>query len=247
MTLSVMLLLWVVATARRDVSLVDIYWGLGFIAVVGLAAVLNRPVGPRAIVVLALVTLSGVRLAGFLLWRKWGEGEDRRYGAMRERHGRRFWWVSGGTVFLLQGVLLWTISLPVQVVAIHAGSAFATASDVAGLVLWIVGFAFEAVSDAQMARFQSRPENEGRVMDKGLWRFSRHPNYFGEFLMWWGLYLLSVSAGGWWTIFSPLLMTVLLLKISGVSLLESTIVERRPGYAEYQRRTSAFFPWPPKG
>jgi steroid 5-alpha reductase family enzyme len=245
-TLGIMLMLWVVGTLRRDVSLVDVYWGLGFLVVAGLSAAMNRPVNVRTAVMLALVAIWGVRLAGFLLWRKWGEPEDHRYRAMREQHGARFWWVSLFTVFLLQGLLMWVIAIPLQVVAASHANSFPSLTDLLGLSLWLIGFFFEAVGDAQLARFKSRPENRGRVMDRGLWRYTRHPNYFGEFLMWWGLFLLCVSAGGAWTGFSPLVMTVLLLKVSGVTLLESTITERRPEYAEYQRRTSSFVPRPPR-
>lgn len=246
-TLGAMLLLWLLATARRDVTLVDIYWGIGFIVVLGTAMGMNRPTSTRGEVALVLVMLWGMRLAGHLSWHKWGEPEDRRYQAMRRRHGGRFWWVSLYTVFLLQGLLQWTIAMPLQVIAVSHEATFGTATDVIGLFLWISGFAFEAIGDAQLLKFQSRPENRGRVLDRGLWRYTRHPNYFGESLLWWGIYLLSLSAGGGWTLFSPVLMTALLLKVSGVSLLESTIVDRRPEYAEYQRRTSPFVPWRPRG
>jgi steroid 5-alpha reductase family enzyme len=238
-----MLLLWLLASVRSDVSLVDIYWGIGFILVTGLAVALNRPVQPRAAVALSLVALWGTRLGGYLLWRKWGEEEDRRYQAMRRHHGPRFWWISLLTVFMLQGLLLWGISMPLQVIAVSRDTTFATTTDVIGISLWVIGFAFEAIGDAQLAMFQARPENRGRVLDRGLWRYTRHPNYFGETLIWWGLYFLSLPAGGGWTVLSPVLMTVLLLKVSGVTLLESTIIDRRPEYAEYQRRTSAFLPW----
>jgi steroid 5-alpha reductase family enzyme len=245
-TLVVMLLLWLLATVRRDVSLVDIYWGLGFVLVTAVAIVINRPAQMRGTVALLLVSLWGTRLAGYLLWRKWGAEEDRRYQAMRRHHGRRFWWVSLFTVFLLQGLILWIISIPLQVIAVSRNSAFATTADLIAIVLWIAGFAFESIGDAQLALFQLRPSNRGRVMDRGLWRYTRHPNYFGETLMWWAFYLLSVSSGGWWTVFSPMLMSFLLLKVSGVTLLESSISDRRPEYAEYQRRTNAFLPWWPR-
>lgn len=244
-TLAILFVLWLVATSRRDVSLVDIYWGLGF-PVVAWIAVLRNGMAPRPMVMAILVTVWGVRLAAYLLWRKWGEDEDRRYTAMRDHHGPRFWWVSLFTVFLFQGVILWWVAFPFQVAAVHAGPKTIAWSDIGGAGLWLVGFLFEAISDTQMARFQSSPANKGQVMDCGLWRYTRHPNYFGEFLMAWGYYLLSLAAGGGWTVLSPLIMTGLLLKVSGVSLLESTITARRPGYADYQRRTNAFFPWPPR-
>lgn len=244
-TLAIMLVLWILATLRRDVSLVDIYWGLGF-PVVAWLALFRSGSAPRPLVMAILVTVWGVRLAAYLLWRKWGEGEDRRYTAMRDHHGPKFWWVSLFTVFLLQGVILWWVAFPFQVAAVHAGPKAMTWSDITGAALWLVGFLLEVIGDTQMARFQSDAANKGQVMDRGLWRYTRHPNYFGEFLMAWGYYLLSLAAGGGWTFLSPLIMTALLLKVSGVSLLESTITARRPGYTDYQRRTNAFLPWPPR-
>ena len=245
-TLVVMLVLWLVCTLRRDVSLVDIYWGPGFLLIAGLATWGRSSFGSRTSAMLVMVAIWGLRLALYLVWRKWGEGEDRRYRAMREHHGRRFWWVSLLTVFLLQGVLMWTISIPLQLIAVRDSGTFPNVIDGVGLCLWLTGFTFEVVGDGQLMRFQSKPDHRHRVMDRGVWRYTRHPNYFGEFLMWWGLWIVSLPVGGWWTIFSPLLMTGLLLKVSGVSLLESTIADRRPEYAEYQRRTSAFLPWPPR-
>ncbi len=244
--LSVMIALWGVGTARRDVSLVDIFWGLGFAGVAWLSVSLNANSAVRPRLLALLVSIWGMRLALYILWRNWGHGEDRRYTAMRIHHGRRFWWVSLLTVFLLQGVLLWWISWPLQVTAVNAGPADLQWTDALGLLLWGAGFAFEAIGDWQLARFKSQPENAGRVMDRGLWRYTRHPNYFGEVLIWWGFWCISLAAGGVWTILSPIVMTFLLLKVSGVSLLESTMTDRRPDYADYQRRTSPFLPWPPK-
>lgn len=164
---------------------------------------------------------------------------------MRENQGPRFWWVSLFTVFLLQGVILWIVSMPIQVAMVAAATKSLGWLDLAGVAQWSFGLFFEAVGDFQMARFQADPQNAGRVMDRGLWRLTRHPNYFGDFCIWWGLYLIAASAGVSWTIFSPLLMSFLLLKVSGVTLLEKTITDRRPEYAAYQTRTSSFFPWPP--
>jgi steroid 5-alpha reductase family enzyme len=174
---------------------------------------------------------------------------------MREQHGTRFWWISLLTVFLLQGVILWIVSLPIQaaMVATPSNVLFVATSgmplswlDFAGVGLWSIGLFFEAVGDFQMARFQADPNNAGRVMDRGLWRLTRHPNYFGDFCVWWGVYLIAFAGGAAWTIFSPLLMSWLLLKVSGVTLLEKTITHRRPDYAAYQARTSPFFPRPPR-
>lgn len=245
-TVAAMILLWVVATIRRDVSLVDLYWGVGFAVVAWVAVALNTPPTPRSLVAASLTAVWGARLSLHLLRRNWGRGEDRRYAAMRARHGDRFPAVSLFTVFLLQAAILWFVSWPIQVTAVARDVNFPTALDALGIVLWGVGFLFEAVGDRQLARFQADPQNRGRVLDRGLWRYTRHPNYFGDACTWWGLYLLAAAAGGAWTAASPILMTVLLLRVSGVTLLEQTIVERRPEYAAYRTRTNAFFPGPPK-
>jgi len=242
-TFVAMTLLWVVSVVRRDASIVDVWWGLGFVLIGGVAFQAGSG-GPRPALALGMVTVWGFRLATYLAWRNWGTGEDPRYQAMRRAWGPRFWWVSYATVFLLQGVLMWIVSLPVQ--RAMTSDAPLGALDVAGLGLWVVGIGFEAVGDAQLARFKADPANAGRVMDRGLWRYTRHPNYFGDFLVWWGLWLVVARVpGGGWTIVGPIVMSVLLMRVSGVPLLERSLRKRRPGYDDYCRRTSAFFPWPP--
>ena len=206
----------------------------------------EESVGPRGILLLALTTIWGVRLAAYLTWRNWGEEEDRRYRKMREAHGSRFIFISLFTVFGLQAVLLWIISLPLQVAMGSPESAYLHWYDGLGILLWVIGMFFESVGDWQLARFKSDPAHQGKVLDQGLWKYTRHPNYFGDFCVWWGLFLIAIFGGAAWTFFSPLLMSFLLLKVSGVTLLEKDISERRPEYQHYQRRTSAFFPWPPR-
>jgi steroid 5-alpha reductase family enzyme len=186
-------------------------------------------------------------LAAYIVWRNWGGGEDYRYAAMREHHGRAFVWVSLFTVFGLQGVLMWVVSAPLQVAVISPNPSTLTIWDGIGLSLWIVGFLFETIGDQQLASFKADPAKRGKVMDTGLWAWTRHPNYFGEAVLWWGYFFIALSTpAGLLTVFSPILMTYLLLKISGVALLEKALVDRRPGYREYVENTSAFFPWPPK-
>jgi len=244
--LGLMLALWLASVVRRDASIVDAFWGAGFVVVVWICWALAPPERWRPLVLAWMATAWGVRLSAFILWRNWGHGEDRRYGAMRAHHGRRFWWVSLFTVFLLQGVLLWFVSLPLQAAIAADAAAPLGWLDAAGLALWAVGLTFETVGDWQLARFRAEPANSGRVLDRGFWRYTRHPNYFGDFCVWWGLYLVAAAGGAAWTLASPALMSVLLLKVSGVSLLETTIVDRRPEYAAYKQRTNAFFPGPPK-
>jgi steroid 5-alpha reductase family enzyme len=239
--------LWLVSLARRDASIVDIWWGPGFIWIAGVACAVGSGGDPsRRALSLGLLALWGLRLGVYLFLRNHGAGEDYRYQAMRRRHGERFGWVSLATVFGLQGALAWIVSWPVQVVHVSAGGPLG-ALDLAGVLLFAVGFGFEAIGDWQLARWKADPANVGRVMDRGLWRYTRHPNYFGDFCVWWALWLGALAAGApWWTAVGPALMSVLLIRVSGVALLERSLSRRREGYADYVARTSAFFPWPPR-
>jgi steroid 5-alpha reductase family enzyme len=243
---AVMLVLWLVSLARRDVSIVDIWWGPGFAWLAAIAFSRAAAPGPRGTLLLALVAIWGLRLGGYLLWRNWGHGEDARYARMRRHHGERFRWISLATVFGLQALLQWFVSLPLQLAQLVPGARPLGALDAFGVALVATGLFFEAVGDAQLARFKADPANRGRVMDRGLWRYTRHPNYFGDCLAWWGLFAIAAATpAGPWTIASPLLMTFLLLRVSGVALLERSLVRTRPEYRDYIARTSAFFPRPP--
>lgn len=238
-------LVWLLALARRDVSVVDVFWGLGFVALVWF----DRLRGPEAttahLLLAVLVTVWGVRLAAHIAWRSRGRGEDRRYRAMRDEHGPSFRWRSLVTVFALQGTLVALLSVVFLAPQSTPGLAIGPWIWV-GVGLWAIGFAFEAVADFQLLRFQRRAGRQGRVLDSGLWRFSRHPNYFGEALLWWGYGAFAVAAGAPWALLACLAMTLLVVKVSGIPLLEAGIESRRPGYAEYARRTSAFVPWFPR-
>ncbi|MGB5102312.1 MAG: DUF1295 domain-containing protein [Steroidobacteraceae bacterium] len=237
-------LAWAVSVRRANVTIVDTLWGLLFvIAAVIYAGAVHDP-GPRDLLVVALVATWGLRLAAFLAWRNRGHEEDRRYQEIRRRNEPNFAIKSLYLVFGFQAVLAWIISLPL--LGAIAGQASLGWLDGLGVALWTVGFAFEAGGDWQLARFKAGPGNAGKVLDRGFWRYTRHPNYFGDFCVWWGLYLLALSAGAWWSIVGPLVMSVLLLRVSGVVLLEKDIGQRRPQYAEYVRRTNAFFPGPPR-
>jgi len=246
-TLGAMVTLWCVSVWRRDASIVDPWWGPGFVLIAVLAAMLGDGATPRRLLVPLLVGVWGLRLGAYLLWRRWGQGEDFRYQAMRTAWGERFPVVSLVTVFLLQGVLMWIVSLPVQAAVSARTPAALGVLDVAGIALWAVGLTFETMGDWQLARFRADPSNRGRVMDQGLWRYTRHPNYFGDCCVWWGLFTVALAtpAGGW-TIVGPLVMSVLLVRVSGVPMLERSLRRRRPGYEAYVRRTSAFVPWPPR-
>ncbi len=242
-----MAVLWLVHLALRDASIVDIWWGPGFAAIAAFSFWLTGGGHPRRVLLLAMAATWGLRLGGHLLWRNAGKGEDPRYQAMRRRWGAAFPWVSLATVFGLQGVLMWIVSLPLQLGQLEPGPRNLGALDGLGVALFAVGLFFETVGDAQLARFRADPANAGRVMDRGLWRYTRHPNYFGDCCAWWGIFAVAAAAPlGPWSVAGPLLMTLLLLRVSGVALLERTIDRRRPAYAAYRERTSAFFPLPPR-
>jgi steroid 5-alpha reductase family enzyme len=224
---------------------VDIFWGIGFVIVTWLAFSLGQGYIPRKQMVAVLVTMWGLRLALHIFFRNWNQGEDFRYAKWREENGPRWWWVSLFQVFLLQGVLMWLISAPLIAAQTSGFPAIITPLEVIGVVVWMIGFLFEMIGDLQLMSFKQNPKNKGKVFTKGLWKFTRHPNYFGEAVLWWGYYIFALASGSWWTIFSPIIMTYLLLKVSGVAMLERTM-KSKPGYEQYMRRTSAFFPWFPK-
>jgi len=239
------IVVWALSLPLRDASIADVFWGPGF----ALAAIVSAWVSPpsaRATLLVVLTTVWGLRLAFHIgtRWRKKKE-EDRRYQAMRANWGDRFPVVSLFTVFLLQGALLLVVSLPLTAGAALGNLRPLGPLDAAGVALFVVGLAFEAIGDAQLARFLADPANRGRVMQDGLWRYTRHPNYFGDALVWWGLGLIGASTGAWWCLAGPGLMTFLLVRVSGVSLLEKDIAGRRPDYVAYVRRTSPFLPLPP--
>lgn len=239
-------LLWALSLKLKDASIVDIFWGLGFAIVAVTSYLATDGFVWRKQLLTTLVIIWGIRLAWHIGSRNLGKGEDFRYQAMRKKLGARFPIVSLFTVFWLQGVLMWVISLPLQAGQIPAQPNRLTVLDYAGALIWLVGFLFEAVGDWQLRRFKSNPANQGKLMDQGLWSFTRHPNYFGDALLWWGFYLIACAAGAWWTVFSPALMTFLLLKVSGVTMLERSLKKNKPEYEAYARRTNAFLPWFPK-
>lgn len=236
-------LVWALSVRLHDVSIVDIAWGW-IVTTPALVAALVLPHGPRAVAVLLVALAWAARLSLYIARRHHGQGEDRRYQAIRARNEPNFAFKSLYLVFGLQAGLGWIVAMPL--LASIASHEPWHGVDAIGLSLAVFGLLFEAVADAQLARFKADPANRGLVMDRGLWRYTRHPNYFGEFCLWWGLGLVALPAGAWWALVSPLLMSVLLLRVSGVTLLESDLRERRPAYQDYIRRTNAFFPWSPR-
>lgn len=236
--------LWLVSLWMRDASIVDIFWGFGFVVIAWASYLAAGSGNPRSLLITVLTTVWGLRLTGYLAWRNLGHGEDHRYRAMRERFGSRFPVLSLFIVFWFQALIMWIVAFPIQATAL--GSAQLGFVDAIGVGVWTIGLLFESIGDWQLAKFKSDPSNQGQVMDRGLWRYTRHPNYFGDFMVWWGIFLIAAAAGAWWTVFSPIAMSSLLMRVSGVTLLERSLKKNRPGYEAYIARTSAFFPRPPK-
>lgn len=231
---------WVYSLVRRDVSIVDSLWSLMFLAAAMYFVWKNPEMNLRSWLVFVLVAVWALRLSIHLTVRNWGEPEDRRYQEIRRNNEPYFGVKSLSIIFGLQGLLAWIISIPL-LFALTVKTSFHWL-DWFAVTLWLVGFTFEAVSDFQLLRFKRNQGGNGGVLDSGLWRYTRHPNYFGEFCIWWSFFLLAMPAGGWWTVYAPLLMSFLLLKVSGVVLMEKGISTRRPEYQAYIDRTNAFFP-----
>jgi steroid 5-alpha reductase family enzyme len=237
-------LVWLISVRRRDASVADVCWGLGFVLLAWLYCLLSPTLTPRSWLVAALVTLWGGRLSLHIFRRNHHTGEDPRYRAMRASQGPAFWWRSLFTVFWLQGAILWFVAIPLLVAVRAARPAALTTVDGLGLVLFALGFGFEVVGDHQLERFRAEPSNRGHVLDRGLWRYTRHPNYFGDATLWWGLYAIAAATtGGWLTVLSPALMTFLLIRVSGVTLLENGLRASKPGYSAYISLSPAFVPW----
>ena len=242
-TAGLMFLAWLMSLALRNVAIVDVFWGLAM-AGAGVTWLLQAEGSPRGALAVLLAVLWASRLALHILWRSRGKPEDRRYREIRARNEPNFAFKSLYLVFTLQAVLAWVIAAPLFGAA-RSGSPLGVL-DALAVALWLAGFIVQVTADLQLARFQQRPDAGRAVMNQGVWRYSRHPNYFGEALMWWSLWLIAAAGGAWWSFFGPLLLTFLLLKVSGVALTEKDIASRRPDYQDYIRRTSAFFPLPPR-
>lgn len=240
-----MTLLWILSLLTKDASIVDIFWGTGFVIATWTYFFVSETVIFRHWLIGSIVTVWGLRLSLYLAYRNIGKGEDFRYQRWREEEGKRWWWLSYIRVFLLQGLIMWIVSAPLAGIQVSATSGLIWLDYLATL-LWLIGFIFEALGDWQLMSFKANSDNKGKVLNSGLWRYTRHPNYFGDAVQWWALYLIAVSAGAWWTVFSPIIMTFFLMRVSGVTLLESSLKKRKPEYQEYIKKTSAFFPMPPK-
>jgi steroid 5-alpha reductase family enzyme len=237
---------WVLSLVRKDASVVDPIWGIGFIVAAVTYFILLDGYWGRKVLVLAMVCVWGARLAGYLIWRNRGRGEDPRYRAMRAKRPASFWWYSYLQVFLLQALLLWLVAAPIAGAMAGTSAPGFNVLDFIGAAVWFFGLSWEVAGDTQLALFKRDPANKGKVMQKGAWRYTRHPNYFGEAVLWWGIWLVAAATHGYWSVYGPALITLLLLRVSGVTLLEKDLSESKPGYKKYVERTSPFIPWPPR-
>ncbi len=239
--------IWIASLLLKNAGIVDIFWGPGF-ALAGWVYFAFTPDGfsTRKLLIVVLVSIWGARLGWHIGRRNIGHAEDYRYQNWRKANGAIWWWKSFFQVFLLQGVLMWIISTPLAVAQYAPQPANLTVLDVLGVMVWLIGFTFEAVGDWQLTQFKADSANKGKVMRTGLWRYTRHPNYFGDAALWWGYFIIAVSVPwGFLTIFAPILMTVMLMRVSGVALLEQALKSTKPGYADYIETTNSFFPGVP--
>ncbi|MGB1009900.1 MAG: DUF1295 domain-containing protein [Thiolinea sp.] len=235
---------WVLSLIKKDVSIVDSMWSLMILLAGTVFFLTTADNSPRRTLAFILLAAWAIRLSAHITWAHWGDEEDYRYQRIRANNEPNFTFKSIYIVFGLQAFLGWLVALPLM--ATSTSDVPLGWLDYIGVALWLCGMFFESVGDYQMARFKADPDSKGKVYDQGLWRYTRHPNYFGECVIWWGFFLIALSAGGWWSVLSPLLMTFLLLKVSGVAMLEQDIGERRPAYAQYIKQTNAFIPWFPR-
>jgi steroid 5-alpha reductase family enzyme len=246
-TMALLALVWIVSVKLVNASIVDPFWGLGFVLLAAYYYFNSTGEPVRKLIVLIAATLWGLRLFAYLFWRNAGKPEDYRYAQFRNHYGaERYWWFSFFQVFLLQGFLLWLISSPLLAAQYFGSSKPLGWVDGMAILVWVIGFLFEAGGDYQLTKFKSNLTNKGKVLDTGFWKYTRHPNYFGDACVWWSFALFSVAAGSYVPVVSSLLMTILLLKVSGVSLLERALKKNKPEYEEYSRKTPSFFPWFPK-
>ena len=240
-------LLWIWSIIIKNASIMDIFWGFSFVTINAFYVLSSGELTPRKVLILVLVSIWGLRLTIYLAIRNIGKGEDFRYREFRRNYGEgRYWWFSYFQTFLLQGMLIIIISLPLLGISTADKTGELNVIDYLGIVIWIIGFLFEAGGDFQLSRFKKDHKNKGKVLDTGFWKYTRHPNYFGDSVVWWSYAIFSIAAGAYWQVAGSVVMTLLIIKVSGVALLEKTLNNSKPQYQEYIRKTSPFFPWFPK-
>lgn len=244
--MTLMFLIWIISVKIKNASIVDLFWGFGFVLAAVWYFISTDGLWQRKIILLILVSIWGLRLSFYLVWRNYGKGEDYRYKQFRSRYGeKRYWWISLFQTFILQGVLMWLISAPLLGAQYYGQDKNLGILDYLGIAFWITGFIFEAGGDYQLAAFKADPSNKGKVLSSGLWRYTRHPNYFGDSSVWWGYGFICLAAGSFLPALGSLLMTALIIKVSGITLLEKNLREKKPQYKDYIEKTSTFFPWFP--
>ncbi|MGE0019506.1 MAG: DUF1295 domain-containing protein [Draconibacterium sp.] len=239
-------IVWGISVMLKNASIVDIFWGAGFVLVGVFYFIVTPDYSTRKILAVLLVTIWGLRLSIHIMARNMGKPEDYRYQEFRRHYGeKRYWWFSYFQVFLLQGFLLWLISAPLLAISFYTEKPFGVIDFIA-LLVWIIGLVFEAGGDWQLALFKANPANKGKLLTTGFWKYTRHPNYFGDAAVWWGFAVLSIASGCSLPVLSSVLMTWLIVKVSGVSLLERTMKNTKPGFEDYIKKTNSFLPWFPK-
>ena len=245
--ISMMTILWIISNMIKNVSIADLFWGSGFVLTCLLYFMKTDGFETRKLLLLILVAAWGLRLSAYLAWRNRGKGEDFRYRKFRKDYGEdRYWWISFFQTFLLQGILMWLISSPLLGAQYYTSGNNLGVLDFIGVLIWIIGFVFETGGDIQLARFKGDPANKGKVLNKGFWHYTRHPNYFGDAAVWTGYGFICLATGSYIPVLGSVLMIALIIRVSGVALLEKTLKETKPGYREYIEKTSAFIPWFPK-
>lgn len=239
--------LWLISVKLKNASIIDVFWGLGFVELAFFYLYQTDFSSPRSTLLTILVAIWGIRLSGYLFFRNYGQPEDPRYQDFRQKYGpKRYWWVSFFQVFLLQGILMSIVALPLLGTMFNSITESLTIIDLVLSIIWLIGFAFEAGGDLQLANFKSDPNNKGKVLNTGFWKYTRHPNYFGDTAIWWSFGLFAISSGSYFVVIGSVIMNLLLLKVSGVTLLEKSLKKSKPAYQEYIERTNAFLPWFPR-
>jgi len=245
--ISLLTILWLISVFIKNVSIVDIFWGMGFLFINLYYFLASDEFYTRKIILLVLVTLWALRLSIYLAWRNIGKGEDYRYHEFRKKYGEeRYWWVSFFQVFLLQGILIVLVSLPLLATNFETQNDYLNLFDYLAILFWVIGFIFESVGDYQLSKFKMNPNNKGKVLNTGLWKYTRHPNYFGDTMVWWAYAFFSIASQNYWSFIGSIIMTLLIVKVSGVALLEKSLKDKKLEYLEYIRKTNSFFPWFPK-
>lgn len=245
--LGMMTTLWMVSVIIKNASIVDLFWGAGYVFAAWFYFFNSTGLEERKFIVLILTTVWGLRLSVYLAWRNIGKGEDFRYQEFRRNYGEnRYWWISFFQTYLLQGVLMWLLSATLLGTMQYGWERSLNVFDIIGLIFWLIGFVFEFGGDLQLAKFKANADNKGKVLNTGFWRYTRHPNYFGDAAVWWGYGFFCIAAGSYLPVMGSIIMTFLLIKVSGVAMLEKSLKKSKPEYQEYIRKTSSFIPWIPK-